>query len=278
VLAVALALCASLCWGCSDFIGGLRSRALPVVSVLVVVAPAGLAVLVAAPAAADAAFPGGLAACWAVLAGLSGTVGIVALYRGLAVGRMGIVAPITALTPVVPLVVGLARGERPSAIQYAGMALALTGVVLAAREAEEGALRGRLASGVGWAIAAVLAFGASLVATDAAAGADPYWAVLIQRVTYVAAALVLFTALRTPRPPMASLPLLTLGGCLDATATLCFAVAASKGLLSVVVVLASFYPVVILALAWALLHERLARPQLAGAGMALVGAALLSAG
>ena len=125
--AVLLALAASASWGVSDFLGGLKSRAAPVLTVLSVSQPAGLVLLGAIVLVRWQAPPHGLPILWAVLAGIGGAVGIGALYQGLAVGSMGIVAPITSTSPLIPLTVGLARGERPSAIQLAGIGVAIVG-------------------------------------------------------------------------------------------------------------------------------------------------------
>src|SRR5437763_890057 len=133
-MGVGLALVASAMWGFSDFVGGLKAKTLPLLSVLVVSQPLGLAVLGALAAAAGRHSLGGLGTLYAVLAGAGGLVGISALYRGLAVGTMGIVAPISATAPLVPVVVGIARGERPSPVQAAGIVFALGGIVLASRE------------------------------------------------------------------------------------------------------------------------------------------------
>src|SRR5581483_6531045 len=132
--AVLLALAASASWGVSDFLGGVKARSLDVLAVLAVSQPAGL-VLLGVIVGAHGGWPGwGWWALWAALGGLGGAIGIGALYRGLAVGSMGIVAPITSTSPLIPLTVGLARGERPSTLQLAGIALALVGVAFAGWE------------------------------------------------------------------------------------------------------------------------------------------------
>lgn len=136
MLAVALALASSVCWGLADFGAGLRSRQIALLTVLVVSSAAALPVVLAVvllwgepvPALGDFVPP-------AAFAGASGAVGIAAFYRALAVGTMSVVAPISATAAVVPVTVGLAAGERPSVAQAVGVALALVGVALASREA-----------------------------------------------------------------------------------------------------------------------------------------------
>ena len=128
MLAPALALGASLSWGIADFLAGLRSRRLPLLTVLVVVQSAGL-VSIGAVVALRAEPPPGLEhVVYAALAGFAGAVGLAALYRWLAFGSMSVVAPIAATGAVVPVVFGLARGYRLSAAQCAVIAVVEVGV------------------------------------------------------------------------------------------------------------------------------------------------------
>ncbi len=279
-MTVLLGLSASLLWGVSDFLGGLRSRGFPLLAVLAVAFPAGAIVIGGVVAVRGDAPPGALPLVYAALAGLGGVAGIAALYRGLAIGSMGVVAPITATAPLIPLVVGLLRGERPGAVRLAGIAIALIGIVLASREPRSVTeTKARVATGAGLALVAGACFGGTLVAIDSASAADPYWATLVLRLTgcvVVAAALV---ATRPPLAPLAeSLTKFAPIGVLDATATMLFAVATTRGLVSVVSVLASLYPLVVVLLARAFLGERLARTQRLGALAALGGVAMISAG
>ncbi|MEX2210907.1 MAG: DMT family transporter [Gaiellaceae bacterium] len=279
---VAFALGASLSWGVSDFLAGLKSRSLPVVAVLAISQPAGLVLVAIALLAIGGAAPTAGEAAWAAAAGAVGLLALAAFYRGLSAGAMSVVAPVSATGAAVPLVVGLARGERPSALQAAGVALALVGVVLASREAEEGARRGsRVAAGFGFALVAALGFGFFFVAADAASegGASVLWITLVLRAA--SSTLVLAAAFavrpRLPRDP-ATLGVLLLVGALDMGANVAFAAASTRGLVSVVSVLSSLYPVVVVLLARTVLKERIARAQQAGVVLALAGVALISAG
>ncbi len=276
--AVALALAASACWGLSDFLAGLKARSLPLLGVLAMVVPGGLPLLAGAVAIRGAGPPRGVFLLYAALAGAAGGLGVACLYRGLAIGAMGIVAPITATAPLIPLAVGLARGERPSSLQGGGIALALTGIVLAAREPTTGERRSRVAAGAALAAVGAGAFGIALTALDAASNRDPYWSALGSRSATAVLVLGFVLARRPPIPTRAVLPALLLAGSLDAGATALFAVSTTKGLVSIVAVLASLYPVVIAVLARLVLHERLGGLQRLGAGTALAGAALISAG
>ncbi len=277
-MAVLLALAAAVGWGCSDFLGGLKARSLPLLTVLTVSMPSGFLVLGPILAARGEGPPDTASVGYGVLAGATGVVGISALYRGLAVGAMGVVAPISATAPLVPVSVGIARGERPSALQALGMAIALIGIVLAGRD-PSAAARGRVALGAEFGLLAAASFGLSLVAFDAAAEGDPYWATLVVRLVGCAVVLAVALAARPALPrARGSLFALVAVGLFDVSATTCFAVATTRGLLSVVAVLASLFPVVVVALARIVLGERLVPIQLGGATAAVAGAALISAG
>jgi drug/metabolite transporter (DMT)-like permease len=278
VLAPALALAASLSWGVADFIAGLRSRRLPLLSVLIVVQTAGLLSVAAVVAVRGEGPPGREAVVYAMLAGLAGGIGLAALYRGLAVGSMSIVAPITATGVVVPVAVGLASGDELSGAQAAGIALAIGGIVLAAREQGDSG-RASLAAGVGLAVVAAVAFGLVLVALDAAAGADVLWATLVMRATSCSLWVLVFVVLRPPLAVgRADVRALALVGVLDTSANALFGVASTHGQLSVVAVLSQLYPIATVVLARVLLGERIARLQQAGVAAALAGIVLITAG
>jgi drug/metabolite transporter (DMT)-like permease len=276
--AVLLALASSAAWGVSDFLGGLKTRGASVLAVLAVSQPAGLVLLGAIVLVRWHSPPHGLPILWAVLAGVGGAIGIGALYQGLAVGSMGIVAPITSASPLIPLTVGLARGERPGAIQLAGIGVTLVGVALAGWEPGAPGVRRQLSAGAGLAIVSAVSFGSAQVALQSAAGSDPYWATLILRGASSLLVLAPFLYRRPARGAARIWPVLLLVGLLDSGATELFAVATTKGLLSVVAVLAALYPVLVALLARVVLHERLTPLQRSGALAAVAGAAAISAG
>ena len=127
-----------------------------------------------------------------------GAAGISSLYRGLTVGRMGVVAPISATAPLIPVTVGLARGERPSVIQAPEWPRARRhGASRAASTGSADSAR-RVASGAGFGLIAAVTFGGSLISLDQAANSDPYWATFDPRVSVAVVAAVLLVA--QPRP------------------------------------------------------------------------------
>lgn len=281
MLAIAIALVASVSWGVADFIGGIKSRALPLLTVIGLSQAAGLVLIAVLVAARGKGPPDAHYALYAAISAVGGLTGLTAFYRGLSIGAMSVVAPVSSLSAAIPVVFGLVTGERPSAVQGVGMVVALAGVALAAREeGPEGAEPGpRVASGVGLALVAAFGFGSFFVGMDEAAKGDPLWAILINRITGVALLALLVAALR-PRLALGRGDLAALGavGVLDMGANALFAVATREGLVSLVSVVASLYPVVVIALAHLVLRERTSPLQLVGAGLALGGVATIVAG
>ena len=276
---VLLALAASVSWGVSDFLGGLTSRRLSLPTVMGITTPVGLFAFGILVAVRGEPLPGTSFVLWGLLAGVLGAIGISALYQGLAVGQMGVVAPIAASAPLIPITFGLIRGDRPSGLQGVGIGLAVVGVILTSRERIEGSRRRRVAQGAAFGLVAATSFGVSLLALDQSANADPYWATFIVRfgatVTVAAALLVIRPAIRAPRsywPALAAIGVLDIGG------TVFFSVATTKGLISIVAALITMVPVVVALLARIVVHERLQQIQIAGAALAIAGVACISAG
>jgi drug/metabolite transporter (DMT)-like permease len=212
-----------------------------------------------------------------LLAGLVGLAGLAALYRGMAIGVISVVAAIAATAPIVPIAVGLALGERPSILQFGGMVLALGGIALLAFDRREAATKRRLVPGVGLALLAALAFGFFLVAIRYASRPDALYGVVAVRTGSVGALLGLGLVFQSRiRVAAADLPALFVVGALDVGADILFAFATTIGLLSIVSILSSLYPVVTILLARVLLNERMARLQQAGIVLAFAGVVLIS--
>lgn len=279
MVAVALGLAASVSWGLADFIGGLKARTIDVLTVLVISQGFALVLLAVAVAVSGADPPPASSALVAGGAGLAGVAGLAALYRGLAVGAMAVVAPIAALGAGIPVTVGIATGDRPSAPVAAGIVVALAGVALAAREQTPEGEGARLAVGAGLAMAAALGIGLFLVGMDSASDDGVLWALLWARALSVA--LVLAAVLIT-RPDLgAAKPharAIAAIGVLDLGANGLFAVAATEGLVSVASVCSSLYPVVTILLARAILSERVRPSQQAGVALVMLGVVAIAAG
>ena len=275
MVAAALALAAAVSWGIGDFLGGLKSRSLRPVAVLIVAQPIGGALL-GAWVAIRGQGPPGSEVLWACVASVFGTVGLIAFYRGMAAGALSIVAPIAGAGAAIPVIWGIARGDNPSSYQEIGFAAALVGVVLASFERNPEAAR--VAAGVGWAAIAMLAFGGYYIPMHAASQGDFLWAAFIFRLTSTTIIAAAWLVLRPPGARRADLPVLASIGILDTGGNVFFAASSSKGLVSVVSILASLYPVVTVLLARAVLHERAHRSQELGIALALAGIVLVSAG
>ena len=221
--------------------------------------------------------PAGWEVLLAVPASLSGTLGLFAFYRGMAVGAMSVVAPIAGVSAAVPVAVGLATGDHPSALQIVGIVLALGGVALASREHQEG--ESRVAAGVGLALLAALGFGGYFVPMHAAGATDFWWASFVFRGTSFVVIIVAVLALRADvRVRGGDLAFVAAVGVGDTLGNALFAASSAHGLVSVTSVLASLYPVVTVGLARVVLRERIDQAQQAGVVATLAGVVLISSG
>lgn len=276
-MAALLALLSSLLWGTGDFLAGYLSRRRAVAAVLggSQIVGFGVMLIIATATASWGADPAGYLG-WALGASISGFTGLFAFYTALATGRMGVVSPIAALGVLVPLAAGLIAGELPTALQYIGIVLAIVGVVLASGPEISGATGVRP---VLLAAFAALCFG--LFLTFVAKGAEESAVMTMTAQRGITTVIVIGAALATRG--VGGLQRRDVGwlvaiGTFDITANLLFGVATTSGLLSIVSVLGSLYPVVTVILAWAVLRERLAPAQYVGVAVALLGVAAISAG
>jgi drug/metabolite transporter (DMT)-like permease len=273
-----LALCGAASWGAGDFLGGLASRRAPVLVVLAVSQALGLVGVALWVLLSGDPFPGVADLAPAVGAGAAGLLGLGALYRGFAVGAMGIVAPISAASPIVPLAVDAAGGTMPSALQAVGIVLVLGGVA-AVSLAPSAPGSSRIAAGAGLAALAALGFGLFVVGIGAGAEHGAAWTVVAARFTSatlaIAVVLATSTSLGEARPV---LPQLVAVAAFDTGANVLVAVATTQGPVGIVAVLSALYPIVTIVLARLLLGERLSASRRIGGAVAIVGAALVAAG
>lgn len=279
--ALVLAFAASVLWGLTDFFGGLLSRRMSAMMVVLVSQLSGLAGAIALVLAFGVRAPALDALLPALLAGAGTAVGLAAFYRALAVGTMSLVAPIAATGAVVPVAVGFAIGETPSSAQGAGMAVALAGVVLASRSTQApGENRGSIAArGTGLALLSAVGIGVGLVGLDAASEAGVLWTVIVTRAVAGALLMAAIAGARLPAGVRAAdLPSLVLIGLVDGAAVALLALATTSGLLGIVSVLGSLYPLTTVLLAQVVLGERLRRVQALGVVAALAGVVLIAAG
>ncbi|WP_225803990.1 DMT family transporter [Streptomyces sp. NK15101] len=282
------ALATSLLWGLADFGGGLLTRRIPALTVVVVSQVLAVLVLGAIVLATGAWTEAGPQLWYAVGAGVVGPAAMLAFYKALALGPMGVVSPLGSLGVVVPVSVGLLVGDRPGLLQFAGIGVAILGVVLAGGPELRGAPVQRQA--VLLTLVAAFGFGSvmALIAEASTTVTGLFLALFVQRVTNVlVGGGALYASVRRggralpeggTRVVGAALPALAFVGLADVAANGTYAMAAQQGPVTVAAVLASLYPVVTALAARGVLKERLRAVQAAGAGLALVGTVLLATG
>jgi drug/metabolite transporter (DMT)-like permease len=281
-VAVLLGVIVAMSFGSADFLGGRASRAAPTLTVLLVgqfVAVLG-AIVVALVVGADVE---GRDLAYGAAAGTCNIVGLGLLYQGLATGRMGVVAPVTAVVAaVVPIVWGLTNDERPSALVWVGVALAVGAGGLVAREPDTDDAGGRVSGAVLIAVTAGLALGSSFVLYAETRDESGFWPILTARtaaIVLVAVAVAVMAVRGGIRWPKGHARTLALGaGALDIAATTLLLVAVREGLTVVVAPIASLAPAFTVVWAWAVLREPVTRHQVVGLFVASLGLVLIAAG
>ncbi len=280
------ALATSVLYGLADFGGGLLTRRIPALTVVVVSQLISAVVLGLIVVTTGAWSEAGPRLWFGVAAGLVGPVAMIAFYQALALGPMGVVSPLGTVGVAVPVGVGLALGERPGLVAVAGIIIAVTGVVLAGGPQLKGAPVQRRA--VTLALVAAMGFGTvfALIAEASTTVPGLFLALFVQRVTnVVAGGAALCVSVWRGAPalpdmgfPWTSLPALAFVGLADVAANGTYSIAAQHGPVTVAAVLASLYPVVTALAARGFLRERLQGLQALGASLALVGTVLLASG
>jgi drug/metabolite transporter (DMT)-like permease len=282
-VAVLLGLLVAAAYGSGDFFGGLSAKKASVAAVVVISQALGLpwlAVLVAVAGGEPTTKALVLGAC----AGATGGIGLTCLYRGLAIGRMSVVAPITAVgAAVIPVAWGLSQGERPGPLAFAGVVFAVVAVGLITRTADEaidGSPSPSPQASLLLAVVAGIAFGTVFVLLAETGDDAGFWPLVAGRLTSIT---LLGLAGLAARQSFAAgsrrgLATMAAAGVLDMSANALYLLAARRGLLSLVAVISSLYPAATVLLARLVLKERLASVQLAGLGLAGVGIVLIAAG
>jgi drug/metabolite transporter (DMT)-like permease len=277
VIAVVLALLGAVSYGVSDFIGGLASRRTSVwpVAILSCAGSTIGAVVLAAFVPGD---PTTSELWWGALAGTGAGAGTAFLYRGLSGGRMGVVAPVSGVgATVIPVLIGVWAGERPSAVVWLGMVAALPGIWLVSREESDRPTEG--GSGLLDGLLAGLGFGILFAALGQVPDGAGYWPLAVMEVASVLTVVVACLALRgAPLPHAREQWWGLVSGLLAAVAGVSFLVATHHGLLSVSAVLVSLYPAFTVLLAALVLRERIHGVQAAGLGLCGVAVVLVAAG
>lgn len=284
MIAITLALLASLTWGSADFLGGISSRMIHPLRVMVWAQLCGLtatlmvlAVLLERPTTS-----------WVingVVAGICGAVGIAAFYEALRTAPMSLVAPITASSVAVPVIVSFAMGEVPTGVSIAGMIVVLIGIVaISLDRTATSSIDSLSRRALGLSLVAALGFGGALTLLAHAGGGgsvgQAMWATVGMRIGSIAFVWTFARARSTPLapPPRRAMRAIVGVGLFEVVANTCYAVGTSIGNLAVVAVLSSLYPAVVVLLAMVFLHERMVRHQWAGVVAAMAGVAMIAAG
>lgn len=272
-----LALLSAVTFGAGDFLGGIATRRTrSAITVVVTSQLVGLALVAAVLLVVGGDLDSG-DWVWAGGAGVCGASGLLLLYRGLSIGTMSLVAPVSAiLTAVVPVGWGLVTGERPSLVAGLGVGLALLAVILVSGAGSPGGLR--VGPGILEAIGAGFGFGIFFILIAETTSAE-LWTLTFARVASISVLAVVAAVGRISlRPAGGAGGVIAAAGVFDMVANLLFLLAERRGLLTLVAVITSLYPASTVLLARVVLHERLARTQVIGLGLAATGIALISAG
>ena len=269
-----LSLLAAASWGGGDFSGGLAAKRASVFRVVAVAHACGLLAMLAMVWLTSEAVPPRVDLLWGAFAGFAGAFGIAALYKALAIGRMGVVAPVASVvTGVLPVLFSLQMEGMPDRIQLFGFTLALVSIWLVARPNNLADSR----RGLGLAVLAGVMFGLFLVAGRQAGHHGVFWPLVLARCASIVLMVTIVAIVpRDPRPLRTVIWPVVLSGLLDSAGNALFIAATRHGRLDVAAVLSSLYPASTVILARVLLKERMSIMQVAGIVGALVSVALIS--
>ncbi len=261
-------------WGSGDFSGGRAARRTSVLVVLLISEAVGSVLLLAAALALGERLPDAAALMWAAAAGIGGTVGLAALYRGLATGAAAVVAPVSALvSAAIPVAVGAALEGAPAPTVLAGFALALAGIWLVAGGGGWQTMRA-----LGLPLLAGIGFGAFFVCIHRASAEATFWPLFVARLVALLLGLPLALARRSWRGvSIGSAWLPALAGIFDAGGNLFFVLAGQLGRLDTASVLSSLYPATTVLLARLIDGEPIGRRQWLGLATVLAAIALIAA-
>jgi drug/metabolite transporter (DMT)-like permease len=271
----ALSLAGAACWGTADFSGGVSAKGSNAFGVVVVAHSSGLISMLLLALVTGEAMPSHAAMLWGAAAGFVGGIGLVSLYRALAIGQMGINAPVAAvITGALPVLYGIWKEGYPAPIQFFGFAVALVAIWLIAMPSGE---LGR-PKGLGLAICAGIGFGGYLICSRQAATEAVFWPLVSARAASILEMLIIVIAARKPWKPAGKLlPWMIFAGIFDSLGNMFFMYAVRHGRLDVATVLSSLYPASTVILARLLLKERISPLQTSGMIAALVAVPLIAA-
>jgi drug/metabolite transporter (DMT)-like permease len=271
-----LALAGAALWGAGDFSGGIGSKGSNAFGVVVIAHGTGLVCMLALAVIIGEPIPSHAALLWGAAAGFGGGLGLVSLYRALAIGQMGINAPVAAvITGALPVLFGIWKEGRPALIQIVGFGVALIAIWLIALPS------GKIGrpKGIGLAICAGLGFGVYLICSKQASSEAVFWPMVTARAASMAEMLLIVSISGQPwKPARNLLPYMLAAGIFDSVGNMFFMYAVRNGRLDVATVLSSLYPATTVLLARFVLKERISGLQTVGMVAALVAVPLIAAG
>jgi drug/metabolite transporter (DMT)-like permease len=279
-MAIILAGLSAILYGAADFSGGLASRRSPVYAVVVISQVFGLLLAVPAALLIGVPVPSWQDFAWGAAAGLCGAVGIAILYAALATTVVAVVSPVAAVVgTAIPVLLGVAGGDRPGTLAWIGIALALPAIVLLGAGPVHADGRGTVRRALWMGAAAGVGFGLFFAAISRSSAGSGLWPLLSARAASILTVLCFALATRRPLGLAAGrLPLVAAAGLLDMGANITFLLASRSGMLTIAAVVCSLYPGPTVLLARLVLREKLSWPRIAGLALALGGVALISAG
>jgi drug/metabolite transporter (DMT)-like permease len=274
-LGILSGLLAALTWGGGDYLGGFAARRLKNFQVLLLVASAGLAVMLSLALLSGEPWLSRRGLFFATCAGISGSLGVTALYRGLTLGNTAFVAPFSAMVgAMVPIAYEIGRGNPPSPTQMAGFGLALLSIWLVSQSSRQHTPN-RL-TGFPQALIAGLGFGGFFILIAQVPEKSVFMPLVVVKSAAVCLALILLAVRREQLPSARHNPLALLAGVLDAGGNVFYLLAAQWARLDVAAVLGSMSPAVVVLLARGISREAINRWQWAGVVMSVVAVSLIT--
>lgn len=275
LLVILFSLSSAVVWGAADFGGGFASKRTSEYSVVLVTQSVGLVLLPILAIMFSEEFPQMSGIFWGFVAGVAGSLGLVFLYRALSQGKMGVIAPISAVVTVtLPVIYGSIKDGLPSSYQLIGFMIAFIAIWLISSSDEKGEIKRQdlvlpLLAGAG--------FGIFFISVDLFSSDAVFWPLSVAKVSAVIT-IILVTLLTKAQvvPTRSAIPLIIIAGVFDASGNLFFALASQVGRIDIATVVASLYPGSTVLLAWIVLKERLASKQWLGVILAMVALIFIS--
>ncbi|MCF8069098.1 MAG: DMT family transporter [Desulfobacterales bacterium] len=274
--AVIFALLSCICWASAGFIGGFKNKTVHILYILAASYITGFVIISIVVTVRSRGFPMDSHLLYGAFAGMIAPIAVGCLLRGLSVGKMGVISAIAATGVLIPLIYDLVLGNYPNIYQFAGMIMAIIGVMIISLENAGHQNGKRIVAGVGLALCSAFLFGFFNLFIDAASNIDPFWTIFCLRVSSL---VCISFALAVKRPKLEftrrDLPVMLSMGLFETGGSLFFALASTKGLVSVISVIIAINPAVVALLAFFILKQQLSRKQITGISVALAGVSII---